>query len=268
MYRGNTGYSNSEDDYATNIYGFPRYIRLALSTGLLQNGTNIFCARIHTHPYSLNKVDFNVVAHLIGSTKLLQTAPFPVIQATSDYAHANQIVNNYGDSHFFWSGRTNGSILSMEPFQGRSYINKVEITRSIDCIPDWIEIWGIFGDYEEEGSVVNRKTLLLQNRVLNWQRHTIEFTLNSRFAGYRGYQVMFGRKVGAANCVHIQQIDFYASKQVSCIRDSNVVSPGDSLRTRCPAGWVGVITQDCLQTGAGSSWGEAVSYCCTYATGK
>ena len=106
VYRGNTGYSNSEYGHATNIYGFPRYIRLAVSTGLLQNGTNIFCARIHLHPYSLNKVDFNVVAHLIGSTKLLQTAPFPVIQATSDYAHANKIVNNYGDSQYFWSGQS------------------------------------------------------------------------------------------------------------------------------------------------------------------
>ena len=233
-----------------------------MSAGILQNGTNVFAAQVHLHPYSLTKVEFHVVAHLIGNTRMRPVTPFPVVRSSRDYLHANSIVNNNRDYHYFWSGYRNSSILTMAPFSGRSYVNQVKITRSTDCIPDSVEIWGIFGDYEEDSTFVYRKTLLLQNRQLVWRRPTIELTINSRLAGYRGYEVRFNRAMTSADCVQVRSIDFSVSKQVTCVLGSNVINIGDSLRSACPAGSVGVVTRECLQTGSGSSWGESIHYCC------
>lgn len=255
-----------EDDFtATHIYPSPRYTHFAMSSNLLRNGTNVFAAKVQLHRYSLNKVDFHVISHLIGITKLRQVSPFYHIKATSDYAHANFVVNNYQNIHYTWNGKNNGSIFTIEPFRAHSYINTVEVTRSVNCIPDSIEIWGVFGDIEQEGSFVFRETLLLKERLLNWEhRNTIPFSINSQYAGYRGYLVRFGTGISAADCVHIERIEFYTSKQVNCLFEGSVVSIGEMVRFGCGQGELGVITQECLQTSSGSSWGEPSSYCCMY----
>lgn len=267
VFRVNIGYYTSvmNEVPATNIFSSPRYTRFSVSSNILRNGTNVLAAEIHLHTYSPNKVDFNVIAHLIGITKLRQVSPFPIIKATSDYVHANHIVNSYNDLHYIWSGRNNGSLITLEPFLTHSYVNTVELTRSVNCIPSGIEIWGLFGDFEEEGNFVFRETLLKQDHLLNWEhRSTIELKINSQYAGYRGYQIRFNTGISAADCIHIEHINFFASKQVNCIYHQNVINIGDFVRYSCNQNYYGIISKACVQTGTGSSWGEPTEYCCIY----
>lgn len=264
VFRANMGYSSSlNTEYpATKIFPFPRYTRFSVSSNLLQNGTNVFAARIQLHKYSSTNVNFNVIAHLIGNTILRQVASFPIVRATGDYFHANAIVNNYRDFRYYWSGRNHGSIITMDPLLARSYVDTVEITRSVDCLPRSVEIWGLFGDYEDDGNFVFRETLLLKENVLTWgQQSSIPLRISSRLAGYRGYQVRFGTGVASADCIHVKRLDFYASKQVNCVSDNTIVSIGDTLRTHCPGGDIGVLTRECLQTGSGGSWSAPSLYC-------
>ena len=74
----------------------------------------------------------------------------------------------------------------------------------------------------------------------------------------------FNTGISAADCIHIEHINFFASKQVNCIYNQNVINIGDFVRYSCDQNYYGIISKACVQTGTGSSWGEPTEYCCMY----
>ena len=136
------------------------------------------------------------------------------------------------------------------------------LTRSTNCYPQRIRVLGLITDYEIGGILESTEIPLLDKLINSWEHvKQMELKMEGQFIGYRGYTVQMSKGVSSANCIHIEGINFMATKQLHCLYNHNEVEIGDVVRTSCGAGMMGVRTQECVRTITGAKLSEMVSYC-------
>ena len=171
-------------------------------------------------------------------------------------------MNNYDDTFYFWSGKNNDYIEYTLALQHQEFANVLGLTRSTNCYPQRIRVLGLITDYEIGGILESTEIPLLDKLINSWEHvKQMELKMEGQFIGYRGYTVQMSKGVSSANCIHIEGINFMATKQLHCLYNHNEVEIGDVVRTSCGAGMMGVRTQECVRTITGAKLSEMVSYC-------
>ena len=146
--------------------------------------------------------------------------------------------------------------------QHQDYANVLSVTRSSNCFPSRVRVWGLMTDYEIGGILESTEIPLLDKVVSSWEHvKRMEFKMEGQSIGYRGYRITLSKGVSGANCVHLEGIDFLTTKRLHCMFEGNEVEIGDVVRTSCGAEEMGVRAQECIRTNTGAQLSAVVSYC-------